>query len=520
MEILLAQINPTVGDFEKNAAKIERALEKCDFVVTPELALCGYPPDDFLLHTDFMAEVKKHLRALATKTMNKILIVGLARQEGERIYNSAAILQDGELVGFTDKRLLPNYDVFYEKRYFTAGESTPIWNLRGKRVAITICEDIWQEEPVITDLERERFDLLINLSASPFYVGRQEDRLKLCQNLSKKLHVAVLYCNQVGGNDSLIFDGHSLFVNKQHREMAAGFLEVDFVCDLEKSSMEPLAFDLVRDLHDALILGIRDFFHKQGFEKAILGLSGGIDSAVTACLAKEALGKVVAISMPSRFSSKGSVIDAEKLAKNLDIELKNIDIDSLFSHYLEELEPHFVGKPTDVTEENLQARIRGTLLMAFSNKEGYLVLGPGNKSEMALGYTTLYGDLCGSLGVLADVSKAQVYELAHYINREKEIIPRAIITKDPSAELRPNQKDSDTLPDYEVIDTVLERYVECFETAEQIAEETGISLSLIKTIVKKIHANEYKRRQAPPGLRVTRKAFAAGRRFPIVQRWI
>ncbi len=279
------------------------------------------------------------------------------------------------------------------------------------------------------------------------------------------------------------------------------------------------AFDLVEDLYQALVLGIRDYFYKQNFTKAALGLSGGIDSAVTACLAKEAIGEVLALSLPSRFSSEGSINDAEKLARALGIEMKSVDIDTLFDSFLAALQPHFAGKPKDVTEENIQARIRGVLLMAFSNKEGYLILATGNKSELAMGYTTLYGDLCGGLGVLADVTKAQVYELARYINREKEIIPRSIFTKPPSAELKPNQKDSDTLPDYAIVDTVLERYVEDFETAEEIAHETHIPLSLVKSLIEKIHRNEYKRRQAPPGLRVTKKAFTVGRRFPIVQQW-
>jgi len=520
MKIVAAQINPTVGDFKGNAEKIKKALAISDFVVTPELALCGYPPDDFLFHADFMAAMKHSLRALLPFTESKVLIVGLARQEGDRLYNSAAIIENKELIGFADKRLLPNYDVFYEKRYFTAGESTPIWTLKGKRVAVTICEDIWFVDPVLSDLEHEHFDLLINLSASPFFLGRQEQRLELCMDVSKRVGAPLLYCNQVGGNDSLIFDGHSLFVSEKRRHTAPGFREEYFVCDLDEEGIDCFAFDLIHDLHEALVLGIRDYFFKQGFKKAAIGISGGIDSAVVACLAHAALGDIVGFSLPSRFSSEGSITDAQKLGRSLGIELKHIDIDKLFAHFLEVLDPHFIGKPRDATEENLQARIRGMILMAFSNKEGYLILSPGNKSEMALGYTTLYGDLCGGLGVLADVTKAQVYELARYINREREIIPRAIFTKPPSAELRPNQKDSDTLPSYDIVDQVLERYVENFQTAEQIANETKIPLSTVKMLVQKIHANEYKRRQAPPGLRVTRKAFTAGRRFPIVQNWI
>ncbi|MCH9610709.1 MAG: Glutamine-dependent NAD(+) synthetase [Chlamydiales bacterium] len=519
MEILAAQINPTVGDFAGNLAKIKAALLEADFVVTPELALCGYPPDDLLLHDTFIADMEEALEQLVSMTSGKVLLVGLVRKEGQKLFNSAAVIEDGKLLGYADKRLLPNYDVFYEKRYFTAGSKTQIWTLRGKRIAVTLCEDIWEEEPVISELANQRFDLLINLSASPYFLGRQEVRLELCERVSKQVNAPILYCNQVGGNDSLIFDGHSLFVGSS-RKIAPGFKEAHFVCNLEEEVVEPMAFDLTADLHDALVLGMGDYFHKLGFERAALGLSGGIDSAVVLCLAKEAGLDLMALYMPSRYSSKGSGEDAKKLAQNLDVELRSVDIDPLFSTFLETLDPFFGDQPHDVTEENIQARLRGMLLMAFSNKEGHLILSPGNKSEMALGYTTLYGDLCGGLGVLADVTKEQVYELARYINREKEIIPRSILKKEPSAELRPNQKDSDSLPKYEVIDQVLERYVEEFESPEQIAEQTGIDLTLVKSLVQKIHANEYKRRQAPPGLRVTKKAFAAGRRFPIVQRWI
>lgn len=519
MKIFLAQINPTVGDFDQNCDKIITALGKADLVIFPELALCGYPPDDLLLHEDFYREMMKRLDALLPYTKGSAAIVGLARSEKGKLYNTAAILEDGKILGFQDKRLLPNYDVFYEKRYFTPGETRPIWKIAGKRVAVTICEDIWEDEPVIVELQKERFDFLVNLSSSPFYPGRQERRLELCAEIAEKVKAPVFYCNQVGGNDSLIFDGHSLCVGEGMREMAAGFVEEHFLIDLNQKKMRSIAFDLVHDLYDALVLGIRDYFQKQGFKRALVGLSGGIDSAVTACLAKEALGDVFALSMPSRFSSKESVTDAEKLAHNLQIQLDCIDIDPLFTAFLQTLEPYMKDKPYDTTEENLQARIRGVLLMALSNKHGYLLLSPGNKSEMAMGYTTLYGDLCGGLGVLADVTKAQVYELAHYINKEREIIPRAILNKAPSAELRPHQKDSDTLPDYAIVDAVLERYIENFESPEEISQNAKIPLSVVKNLVKKIHINEYKRRQAPPGLRVTKKAFTVGRRFPIVHKW-
>ncbi|MCP5469766.1 MAG: NAD+ synthase [Chlamydiales bacterium] len=519
MKVVLAQINPIVGDFDGNCAKIAEAIGTGDLVIFPELALCGYPPDDLLFHRDFQKEMDKRLDQLIELSANTAFIVGLARVYDGKLYNSAALIENQKLLGFQDKRLLPNYDVFYEQRYFTAGKQTLIWKIAKKKVAVTICEDIWEEEPVISDLEKERFDLLVNLSSSPFYPGRQERRLELCTQISKKLDVPLLYCNQVGGNDSLIFDGHSLCVGEGIRKVAAGFKEEHFVVDLNKKEEVSFAFDLVHDLHDALVLGIRDYFHKQGFEKAIVGLSGGIDSAVTACLAKEALGDVLALSLPSRFSSEGSVVDAQNLARVLGLEWKLLNIDPLFNTFLEALEPFMEGKAHDATEENLQARIRGTLLMAFANKHGHLLLSPGNKSEMAMGYTTLYGDLCGGLGVLSDVSKAQVYELAAYINRDLDIIPRTILTKPPSAELRPNQKDSDTLPEYDIVDAVLERYVEGFQTVEEIAVETKIPLSTVKTLVQKIHNNEFKRRQAPPGLRVSKKAFTAGWRFPIVHKW-
>ncbi|MFN0065872.1 MAG: NAD+ synthase [Chlamydiales bacterium] len=519
MSIALAQINPIIGDFSYNLEKVFLFLDKADLVIFPELALCGYPPEDLLHFDSFIAEAERRLAFLVSRT-KKACIIGVPRKEGRYLYNSAAIIEKGKLIGFQDKRLLPNYDVFYERRYFEPGEKSRLWEICGKKIAVTICEDIWGSEEhysvdPIADIQPLKPDLLVNISSSPFCPGRPHKRLKICRQIADTLQVPVYYCNQIGGNDSLIFDGHSLIVQPDGSYLAgSGFVE-------ELVEGKPLQSSETANLFAALVLGVRDYFHKQGFAKAALGLSGGIDSAVVACIAKEALGAkhVLTLTMPSRFSSEGSYRDAKALNDNLGIATEQISIEKLFETFLEELAPFFKGRESDTTEENLQARIRGMLLMAFSNKFGYLILSPGNKSEMAMGYTTLYGDLCGGLGVLSDVTKAQVYALAHYINREEEIIPSAIIRKAPSAELRANQKDSDTLPKYEIIDKVLELYVEEFVSAEEISRRENLPLPLVKNLIQKIHFNEYKRRQAPPGLRVTAKAFTVGRRFPIVQHW-
>jgi NAD+ synthase (glutamine-hydrolysing) len=543
MKILVAQLDPTIGDFEGNTKKIVAALKRgrkegVDLVVFPEMAICGYQPGDLLLHAPFVEESEAALSAIVPETKGIAAVIGLVRKNqngGEKtLFNSAAVIQDGKLLGFHDKILLPNYDVFDERRYFEPGREVKHWELKGKRVAVLICEDIWQHAGMVgythyktdpvAEVKKGGVDLLLNLSASPYHYQKPDMRVQVCVAAAKSLHVPVIMCCQVGGNDQLVFDGYSCCVNEKGelQQLAKGFEEEEMVVDLgQKRAPAPFHYDPVRDLYSALVLGVRDYFRKQGFKKACLGLSGGIDSALVACIAVEALGKenVQGVMMPSRYSSEGSITDAELLGKNLGIELIAIPIEKIYGSYLETLEPHFKGKPFDVTEENLQARIRGTLLMALSNKYGSLLLSTGNKSEMALGYCTLYGDMAGGLAVISDVTKMQVYALANWINRQGEVIPRSTVEKTPSAELRPNQKDTDTLPEYPVIDAVLQGYVEDLLSPEEIARKHTLPLPVVEELIHRIYCAEYKRRQAPPGIRVSRRAFRAGRRYPIVQNW-
>lgn len=545
MRILVAQINPTIGDLVGNARLIREALdqgrtEKVDLVLFPELALTGYPPEDFLLLPQFLGDAARLFESLIPETKGLAAIIGIPRYSGEGeekpLRNSAAILENGQLLGFEDKTLLPTYDVFDERRYFSPKkEEARLWTIAGRQVAITICEDIWQHgellrnsvytrDPIL-ELAQLQPDLLLNLSASPFSLNKEQDRLATVQAAARSLHCPVILCNQVGGNDSLIFDGGSVcvdargYVQTKAKKFTADYLIVESESAAKNA---PCLSNPLEDLYQALVLGIRDYFHKSGFTKACLGLSGGIDSAVMACLAVEALGAehVLGVMLPSRFSSPGSLSDAEELARNLRIQIRLLPIEESFEALLSTLAPSFAGKPWDITEENLQSRIRGTLLMALSNKEGYIVLSTGNKSEMAMGYTTLYGDLCGGLAALSDVTKQQVYALARWINREKPLIPQNSIDKPPSAELRPNQKDSDSLPDYAIIDAVLQDYLESHLPPAAIAEKHGYPLSLVNDLIRRIHLNEYKRRQAPPGLRISEKAFSTGRRFPIVQGYV
>ncbi|HSW72264.1 MAG TPA: NAD+ synthase [Chlamydiales bacterium] len=543
MKVFVAQLNPTVGDLDNNTAKVLAALERArkataDIVLFSELVLCGYPPEDLLFYPSFISAMEEKLEKIKPHTKGLFVALGLARKnpEGKEkgAFNSAAVLCDGELLGFKDKTLLPTYDVFDERRYFEPGKMQKVFSYKGKKIAVIICEDMWEHgggviftkyrrDPIL-ELQPERPDLLLNLSASPYYFQKRDFRVEIFAPCTKTLKCPLIFCNQVGGNDQLVFDGYSLYMNEKGEllKSAKGFVEEDMIIDLA-SSYKPIAFpyDAYDDLYSALVLGVKDYFQKQGFTKALVGLSGGIDSALVACIAVKALGKdnVLCLAMPSRYSADQSYNDALKLTKNLGVKLEKISIDSLFQSFLEELEPHFKNKPADITEENLQSRIRGMILMAFSNKFGHIVLSTGNKSEMAMGYATLYGDMCGGLGVLNDVTKMQIYALCKHINLKKEIIPDSIIKRIPTAELRPNQKDTDSLPEYPIVDTVLEEYVENLKTAEEISKKHGIDLSLVQDLIKRIHNAEYKRRQAPPGIRVTKRAFSKGRMFPIVQRW-
>lgn len=541
---MAAQINPIVGDLKGNAQKILQVLDRARRggiygVLFPELCLCGYPPEDLLLYPPFIEEMQGQLQRIQQETEGLVAVVGLARRSpsGEkRLYNSAAVLSDGQLLGFYDKWLLPTYDVFDERRYFEPGTGLGVWMLaEGTRVGVTICEDIWEHAKEVPDsrylsdpvqaLAPRKLDLLLNLSASPYHFQKPGQRVKVACSAAKTLRCPTLVCCQVGANDELVFDGYSLFVDAQGDlcKVGKGFVEDELCVDLEERGPPvSMVTHPMQDLYRALVLGIRDYFGKQGFTKGCLGLSGGIDSALTACLAAEALGKenLLAIAMPSRYSSPSSLADAIALAHNLHIELWQLPIESLFQNYLDALEPRFFGLAADVTEENLQARIRGNLLMAISNKLGCIVLSTGNKSEMAMGYSTLYGDMCGGLSVLSDVSKTQVYALSRWINQAREIIPFSTIEKPPSAELRENQKDSDSLPDYAVVDAVLQDYVEDVLSLEEIAHKEQLPEQLVRELIQRIHRAEYKRRQAPPGIRVTKKSFRAGRRFPVVQKWI
>jgi len=543
MRVFVAQINQTIGDLEGNTARILAALKrakekKADIVLFPELTLSGYFPDDLLLDPAFIDAIWEKLEVIRPATAGLFVVVGLPRwnpnKKEKPIYNSAAVFENGKLLGFKNKTLLPTYDVFDERRYFEPDEEQPIWTYLGCRIAITICEDVWQHSGHVgyTDyfcdpvemLKGKSPDLVLNLSGSPYYFNRKDVRLSVFQAVAKTLCCPVILCNQVGVNDQLVFDGHSLYLNEKGElmQIARGFAEEDMVFELNTHACPcTMPENGIKDLYSALVLGVRDYLHKQGFKKGLLGLSGGIDSALVACIAKEALGaeNVLVLALPSRYSSEGSVSDAVHLANNLGIELRKVPIDPVFQSYLDQLEPLFENSMCELAEENIQSRIRGAILMAFSNQYGSILLNAGNKSEMAMGYTTLYGDMAGGLGVLHDVTKLHIYQLAAFINRNQEIIPDAILTKAPSAELKPNQKDSDTLPPFEILDPIIEDYIEELLTPEQIAEKRKLSIDFVREVTHKMHLAEYKRRQAPISLRVTQKAFNKGRIIPIVQKW-
>ncbi|MCI5051988.1 MAG: NAD+ synthase [Simkaniaceae bacterium] len=544
MRILMAQLNPIIGDLDGNTRKIIETLDiarerRTQIVLFPELTICGYPPEDLVFHESFIDSIEQHLEQIIKASSGLGVFVGLPRRnfdKGEKhLLNSAAVIYDGNLLGFQDKWLLPNYDVFNERRYFSAGYKTRTWEMFGKKIGCVICEDIWQNAGYVTDvryaedpikaLVEHEPDLLVNLTASPYQYQKPHIRVKVCRKAAQTLGCPVLLCCQVGADDQIIFDGYSVCVDEKGnlRQLGKGFKEDLMTIDTDAPACPvPFEYCQEKDLFEALKLGVADYCRKSGFSKAIFGLSGGIDSALVAAIAAEALGpeNVIGVSMPSPYSSKASVDDAKQLAENLGIELKIIPIENEFKSYNETLSPYFKNMPDDVTEENLQARIRGNILMAFSNKFGHLVLSTGNKSELALGYCTLYGDMAGGLGVIADVKKTTVYDMCRWLNQKKEIIPQNIIDKPPSAELRPNQKDLDSLPEYGIVDAVLQGYVENYQSIKEIAQESEIPLELVMNLVRKIHAAEYKRRQGPPALRITKKSFGVGRQYPIVQGWL
>ena len=537
MKIALVQTNPIIGAFERNLRQIETWIEKakqagCELAVFPELTLCGYPPQDLLERASFL---DAHDRALADliKGLNGItcIIGALERRQGpgKPLYNAAFVLERNKIAFRARKQLLPTYDVFDETRYFEPGTTSTVFPFQGGHYGLTICEDIWWSSesyranplaglttgPLVPDC-------LINISASPYYHGKLQVRQQVFGQMCRQNHLPLLYANQVGGQDGLIFDGHSMVMTPAGTlcKAAAGFAEDMLIVDSDDwaTTGRVALEDSVADVEAALVLGVRDYLHKTGFRKAVLGLSGGIDSAVTAVIGCRALGpeNVLCVAMPSPYTSQQSVDDARRLAENLGCGFEVIGISAAMEAYRASLAPLFAGLAEDATEQNIQARIRGNLLMALSNKFNRLLLSTGNKSEMAVGYCTLYGDMSGGLAVIADVPKGMVYALARLMNREREIIPERIITRPPTAELKPDQCDQDDLPPYDLLDAVLQAYLEEHKSIEEIVAG-GVEAQLVRDIVRRINRNEYKRKQAPLGIKVTTKAFGPGRRYPVVQ---
>ena len=543
MKIALGQINPTIGDFTGNAKKIVDSARQAqalgaEMILFPELAVCGYPPRDLLEKPSFVQRSQQSVNEIARAVPGITIVCGFVSpakvETGKSVMNSAAVLRDGAVQFVQSKMLLPTYDVFDEVRYFDPAESQKLFPLCGRQFAVTICEDAWNDKHFwhrrlyrvdpVDELLRAGGNLVINISASPFHLGKRELRRQMLETIARDNKVPVLFVNQVGGNDSLIFDGSSMVIAPDGRIVAQGksFEEDLIIFDSEKMQGDMHEQTAVGDpsAYAALVLGTRDYVRKCGFSRVVIGLSGGIDSALTAAIAVDALGSqnVTGIAMPSRYSSEHSIGDARSLACKLGIRFEVVPIGPVFDSYCKSLAPLFAGMPEDVAEENIQSRIRGNILMAFSNKFGELVLTTGNKSELGVGYCTLYGDMVGGLGVISDVPKTMVYSLSRYVNSRKPVIPQSTIDKPPSAELRPDQKDSDTLPPYEILDNILEDFVEDYRTAEQIAADRGYDVRLVRDVVRMIERSEYKRQQAAPGLKITPKAFGLGRRFPIAQK--
>ncbi len=547
MKIALAQFNPTVGDFAGNAARIleiarEAKQRGAQLAVFSELCVCGYLPQDLLERPAFLERNRDALDCLAKKTPLPIL-VGYAGQPedstGKPLANTAALLADGRVLFEQRKMLLPTYDVFDESRYFQPAKSQHVFDFEGERLGITICEDVWNdknfwakrlyERDPVAELVGQGTTVLLNISASPYTIDKRSLRLDMLQSIARTHRRPVVYVNQVGGNDSLIFDGSSIALSADGRVAAQACLfEEDLVVFDTASGTGDVHAQPADELEVAflaLVCGTRDYVRKCGFHKVLVGLSGGIDSAVVAAIAAAALGPeyVLGVGMPGPYSSEGSLRDARQLAENLGIGFRVLPIGHVFESYRVTLKPAFEGHPEDVTEENLQARIRGNFLMALSNKFGALVLSTGNKSEMAVGYCTLYGDMAGGLAVISDVPKTMVYELARLINRRsggREVIPRSTLTKPPSAELRPNQTDQDTLPPYDVLDRILKAYIEDVRSPQEIADHYGFPVELVHKVALRVDRNEYKRKQAPPGLKLTSRAFSVGRPFPIAQKFV
>ncbi|MFM2026190.1 MAG: hypothetical protein RLZZ339_905 [Cyanobacteriota bacterium] len=551
MRIAIAQLNPIVGDIEGNVQRILEAAQTAfnqgaELLLTPELSLCGYPPRDLLLNLGFVEKMSRQLQLLSQQLPEKLaVLVGFVEKNpsatvrGEKpLFNSIALLKSQEIKQIFTKRLLPTYDVFDEDRYFASGKESQYFQLteNNVKIGVTICEDVWNDEQFwgqrqyavnpIADLANLGVDLIVNLSASPYSVGKQKLRESLLSHSATRYNLPIVYVNQVGGNDDLIFDGDSVAFNRQgeviYRAQAfTSSLElIEFNQDLLPAVIHPLPVNEDEEIYRALVLGVRDYVQKCGFKRVIFGLSGGIDSSLVAAIASDALGKenVLAVMMPSPYSSDHSISDAVALVNNLGIKSEKLAIQEIMTAYDQLLEPVFAGTDFGIAEENLQSRIRGNLLMALSNKFGHLLLSTGNKSEMAVGYCTLYGDMNGGLAVIADVPKTRVYSLCRWLNRHGEIIPLNVINKAPSAELKPNQKDQDSLPPYEILDAILALLIDRHQSAEQIIA-AGFEAEIVQKVIKLVKNAEFKRKQAPPGLKISDRAFGTGWRMPIASRW-
>ena len=540
VKIALGQINTTVGDFSGNAARIIDFSRRAQtagagLILFPELSVCGYPPRDLVERPSFVTKNRESVERIAAETRGIAVICGVVssahEDTGKSVMNSAALLMDGKIAFVQSKMLLPTYDVFDEMRNFAPAHKQELFPFCGKRMALTICEDAWNDKHFwhkrlytvdpVEKLIQAGGNFVLNISSSPFWIGKREFRRDMLASIARQHKAPVVMVNQIGGNDSLVFDGSSLVLNREGEVIAQGrSFEEDLVYfdpdQLTGEMHEQIAGDEA-SAYSALVLGTRDYMHKCGFEQAIIGLSGGIDSALTAVIAADAVGpeNVIGVGMPGPYSSQGSIDDARVLAKNLGIRFELLSINAAYEAYRKTLAPVFAGKKEDVTEENLQSRARGAILMALSNKFGAIVLSTGNKSELGVGYCTLYGDMVGGLAVISDVPKTLVYRLSEYVNSQREVIPRATLEKPPSAELRPDQKDSDSLPPYEVLDAVLEDYVEDAHSADRIAADRGIEIETVRRVMRMVDRAEYKRQQAAPGIKISPKAFGYGRRFPI-----
>jgi len=551
LRIGIAQINTTVGDIKGNARKAGRFIKKAedigaDIVSFPELTLTGYPPEDLLLRPGFIEDNLRALEYLKEITGRTVVVAGFADRKGGTLYNAAAVLHNGKTMAVYHKILLPNYGVFDEKRYFSPGKETPVLTLSGIPFGITICEDMWHREGPVSKLAEKGARIIINISASPYHCGKTEEREKIAKNHSAKKNIFICYTNLVGGQDELLFDGNSFISDTGGRiinraeafsesllitdislaDVAAGRKKfINIPCKPGKKGKVPAKKrrekpSLEEEVYRGLMTGLKDYAAKNGFKKAILGLSGGIDSALVAAIASDSMGSknVIGVFMPSQYTSGESFRDSRLLAENLAIEYLQVPISPVFESYIQALKSAFRKEKQDITEENLQARIRGNILMALSNKFGYLVLVTGNKSETSVGYSTLYGDMAGGLGVIKDVYKTFVYKLAAYRNSMKEVIPPSILAREPTAELRPGQKDRDTLPPYETLDAILKEYIEEEKSCSQILE-SGFDKKTVREVIEMVDRSEYKRRQAPPGIKITPRAFGRDRRIPITNRY-